>query len=468
MEKKLLLISFFATVFFSLTANAAVTPDLTVLGPVSDALKAASADKLLPMATTSLGLFLSLQFVFTQIKVLTTGGDISTVFAKVLGNLFWIVFCIYVLNNGPDFINSVGQEVLSKFGSGLGIGAILTSTITLTAAILTPMMIAEKLSAGVGQFMLVMGIGVFFSGMYLIIKIFMLQLELGLIVMLAPLSFSFLGMDALRDQGIAPFKSLLSLCYRIILIGVISAGFSKIFGVAVTDIQSISAWSPWQGIQTLMGILAAFPILVFLLFKSDAIASSLAGGHTSMSAGDVGGAAAAGAALGGAASGAAVAVKSGLPPGMLGNMMGGGAGSVSNGGSGGRPREITIDPPPPRPPSNSLHSPEAFAQAKAAFHSGGSSAASARDPNKPLTFSQMAMKQFNPDPAPTAPSSSGSQSGNAADAGIGGNSGGSSSGNQTPAPRQQDSLGQRIKDLNQHIAQEKAATHVSINPHAGD
>jgi type IV secretion system protein TrbL len=482
MKKKLLLISFLVTVFFSLSATADTTPDLTIIGLVDDAIKAEAASKLMPMAMAWVGGFLFLQFFMTQLKLLMSGGDIAAVLGKLIGNVFWAGFCVYVVSNGPDFINSVGQGILSNFGSGVGVGAILASTTTLTVAVVSGMAIVSPLNSAVAQLLLVIAISIFFSGVYLAIKIFMLQLELGLIVMLAPLSFSFLGMDALRDQGIAPLKSLISLGYRIILIGIISGAFMKVFDVAKTDISNLNWLTAVASVKVLIGTITAFPILVFLLFKSDAIAASLAGGHTSMGASDVGGAAMAGAAMGSAASGVASTVKSGLPPGMLGNMMGGGAGSVSNGGFGGRPPEPRIDPPPPRPPSSSLHSAEAFAEAKAEWNSRGSSATG-----------RPAGAGVNPDPSarPRGPETQSypkqnQNTGNAADAGIGGSNSGSGSAsgsdtaggdklqktldgllNQMSAPKQ-DSFGQRLKDLNQHVAQEKAATHVSINPRAGD
>ncbi|PIV91978.1 MAG: hypothetical protein COZ77_07345 [Gallionellales bacterium CG_4_8_14_3_um_filter_54_18] len=75
MKTKILFISFLVAIFFSLAATAA-TPDLSVMGPVSDALKAASADKLLPMATKWLGIFIFLQFFLTQLGLLKSGADI--------------------------------------------------------------------------------------------------------------------------------------------------------------------------------------------------------------------------------------------------------------------------------------------------------------------------------------------------------------------------------------------------------
>ncbi len=64
--------------------------------------------------------------------------------------------------------------------------------------------------------------------MYLALKIFMLQLEAVLIATLSPMSFALLGLNTLRDQGIAPFKSLLSLAYRIVLVGVMLSAFSSV------------------------------------------------------------------------------------------------------------------------------------------------------------------------------------------------------------------------------------------------
>lgn len=324
----------------------AVTADISIVNSVTTAMLAASNASIMPQALIWLGSFMSVQFVITNLGLLKSGADIEAVVGKLIGSLLWFGFCIYIMNNAPNWIDDVGTGALVKFAPNLPtVGSIITSTLALCSAILAAIAVVGTSVAGfsnstLGSLLLDILILVFSVGMYMAIKIFMLTLELGLIIMLSPLSFSFLGLNALKDQGIAPFKSLISLVYRIVLIGIICSSFGTVVDGIMTALKAVSWKNPttWSdGVQALFSGICAFPILGYLLYKSDAIASSLASGTTNMGPADIGSAVAAGVAAGGAMNAASQAAGAGITSmsDVIKNMMGGNGGEIKQAGSAG-------------------------------------------------------------------------------------------------------------------------------------
>ncbi len=340
----------FASLFLVLSMPAhAVTPDGSIVTAVEAAVMAAGKSLILPQALAWLGSFMAIQFVLTNIGLLKSGADIEAVFGKFIGSLIWFGFCIYVLTNGPSFIDKVGTEMLQKFmPAWISPGYILTAIGGIAAALLATVGLTGVMAFGTGSPMLALvAIVVLFVvigvGLGLSIKIFMLKLELGLIVLLAPLSFSLLGINALKDQGIAPFKSLISLVYRIILLGVICAAFKEVSTTTDAALKAID----W-GINPLIWVdkslimissIFAYPMLGYLAYKSDSIAANLAGGTTSMGTGDVAAAAALGAAAGAAVAAGGASIGATKPVQSMASFMkdlaaNSKAPSVSNAGSG--------------------------------------------------------------------------------------------------------------------------------------
>lgn len=339
----------------------AITPDQTILKSVHDSVVASSA-KLLPMAISWLGAFMGLQFILTNFSLLKSGADLEAVFGKLIGSFTWFGFCIYLMNEGPGFIDSVGNYVHNQMAATVPTpSSILTSTLGVCVALLTGIALVGTSVIGIGNqavamFLVYVLFGVLAIGVYMSVKIAMLYLELGLIVALAPLSFSFLGLNALKDQGIAPLKSLIALVYRMILLGILCGAFDVIVQGVGAAFKNMS-WDPTSmgdAAKALLEAFCAFPFLAFLVYKSDSIAASLAGGGSSLGAADVAGAAAAGAAAGAAvmsAGSGAAGLASKLPQSMssvLGNMMGsnaGGSTSMNNASSSGAGSTSAAKPP---------------------------------------------------------------------------------------------------------------------------
>lgn len=352
-SQRSLAIFFLAFACVSLTTYAQ-TVDVTIVKTINDAILRASGD-LLPQAVLWLGSFMAIQFVMTNFALLKSGADIEAVFGKLIGSLAWFGFCIYVLQNGPAFIESVGNGIQNKFTPGIPTAtSIVAATLSLAGVILGGVVVlgtsilgnGNQALAGVAAtfFFMVLGIG-----LYMAVKILLLYVELSLIVALAPLSFSLLGLNALKDQGIAPFKSLISLIYRTILLGIVCTAFKQICDDANVAIFALKwsinplEWGP--NFKVIMNYLIGLPILAFIVFKSDSIASTLASGGSSLGTGDIASAAAAGAAAGAAASavggGVAGKVAGAIPTG------GGGGGSISNASGSGNGGQSPAKPPEP-------------------------------------------------------------------------------------------------------------------------
>jgi len=437
------------------------TPDVTIVKSVTGAIDAAASNLIMPKAILWLSSLMGIQFILTNIGLIKSGADLEAIFGKLFGSLLWFGFCYYVIENGPDFINSVGIDILNTFAPNLpGPGSIITATLALCSTLLAAIAITGTSVVGTGNsavanVLILVMLTVFSVGMFMAIKILMISLELALVVMLSPLSFSLLGLNALKDQGIAPFKSLISLAYRIILLGILCTAFTEVVATAGDQLSSIEWTNPTQwgdGLKIILSILCAYPVIAYFVYKSDSIAATLASGSTNMGTADVASAAAAGAAAGAAVMTGGASAVSGTTRGgqSMGNFMNGlmnGGGSVSNASSTGA-GQSPAGPAPTRP-TMSL--------------GGAAPTASNKPPSRSTT---PASSGGNPTP----------KTENAGSANQNASIGGSSPDlekkleNLTDAMNNQGKKGfkDRVSDVNDHIAREQASTHISINTHPSD
>nr|WP_311528559.1 hypothetical protein [uncultured Ralstonia sp.] len=275
---------------------------------VTQALKASAVNQIEPKVRGWLGGFLILQYVLTNGRMLLQGGDLEKAFAKLFLAISWAGVCLTAVTYGPEFIDSVGNDLLGHFLSSVpSASAVLAAVVPLATTILA----AAGAISGFNTALASILVGVFWvvagGGVYLAFKVFMYSLELAMIVALSPLSFVLLGLDSFKEQGFAPLKSLISLVYRAVLFGCIFGAFKFVTNYAVDAFNAIN-WmdvtSVGTNAKTAVSCLLSYPVLLFLAFKSDSIAATLAGGSSSLGTGDVGQAIAAGAAAGAAASAA--------------------------------------------------------------------------------------------------------------------------------------------------------------------
>ncbi len=453
----LLLLASFSLQAFAQTPS---TPDGAIVSAVMMSL-AKMAPQLRATGTVWLSALMTLQFVITNYKLLLGDSSIEMVFAKFIGSVLWFCVCWYIMTNAPALITSVGNSVLGQYQSYFpSVTSILLSTAALIASLTSVAVAVGLASQTLGKILIYAIIVVLVLGAGMAIKLILLEIELGIVACTAPISFAFLGMNALRDQGIAPFKALITLMYRILVFAVIAEAYSGVNVVQVAVAQHYAGlsniWTAIKSTGTFMtaigGAMMAQVILIGLLFKSDSIASNLASGSTSLGASDVTGAAMAGAAAGAAIGNAvnsATNSAQGIKSLMRESLMRGGSGvdvkNASGIGRGGSEMGLLK----PDPVSHSLgpdggHAKESPDGGQGEF----------RGSQNPLPDEKQR------DPARDAAREARRQArrrenGSGQDAGIGGALANSKSSN----------LRDHFDRFHQHLAQEKVATHVSINPH---
>lgn len=476
----------------------------TLIGLIKGSM-ARAINNLTSHAISWLGAFATLQFLITNYKLLTSDADLQTALAKFTGGVVWVGVCLLSIQNGPSFISAVGDSFFTMLGFDMpSTGAIVKYTVAGFGSIAALAWGVGYASNTMGLLLVCVAFAVLAIGMYFAFKVFMLQLELAMIVMLSPLSFAFLGLNTLRDQGIAPFKALISLAYRIILLTVILSAFMMVSQVTGAYIDGVGKESFLAGIgaaaEGVGTALGGYLLLAYLTFKSDSIAASLASGTTSMGTADVASAAAAGAAMGAAviSGGAAAAgVASSAPQSMrdfLGSMMGGG-GQVSNASAMG-----SADPAPlPSLGGSPSFSMGGRSAGGPAGQTGSSSSGSAspgsdarqlqagqatpdagayagREAAAPQQAEKVASGRIGPDLSGEGGGQGQGSGQTASISGAGGNDMAELSkriGNltqqlaQSNAPKKP-SLQDRLANANQHMAKEQDRVQVSVNPHHHD
>ncbi|MGA4102214.1 hypothetical protein ACI2S5_14800 [Ralstonia nicotianae] len=469
--------------------------------------------KLSDQALPWLAALATAQFFITNWKLLMGDGDLQGAVAKMVAAVAWVGFCLYLIAHAPGWIVAVGDQMFALVGDIPTPASIMKTTFGLVGVL-------AGLALGVGAVPLVGGTAgnivilillvVLGVGMYLALKIFMLQLEAVLIATLSPMSFALLGLNTLRDQGIAPFKSLLSLAYRIVLVGVMMSAFSTMSEALTSALNAITVQQMITDglgsvLSPVVSIIGAYLLLAFCLFKSDAIASSLAGGTSAIGASDVTSAAAAGAAATGGASAVAGAGK--VPQTMSGFMdkLKGGGGSIQDASSMGSGGDAPVFTPPTAPALSVGGDGTASATASGAAPAGVSpSRSQPGNASNPSKFNVASGRYGGPYDAetPEADSQAATTTAGAADSGQPDQKGAASTdkgalpseaadearesargatiGGQHGSPQLEETLGklidhlsqpskpkagQQLRDLDQRLAHEKATVGVSINPH---
>lgn len=437
--------------------------------------------------------FVLIQFVITNIGLLKSGADIEAVIGKFMGSMLWFGFCFYVMLNGVDFIDKVSQGFFTTAGSISGAGRFDAGTIidqgaTYAGNLITAINEASGITDLFAPALLggLLGCVILATAALIAFKVFLIKIEVMIIIMMAPLSFAFLGLNALKDQGIAPFKALVSLLYRVILIALIlktMEGMSNNLSSVTASINSDSIADIWS---VLFAAVIGYVLLGFLAFKSDSIASSLASGSTNLGTGDVAAAAAIGAAAGAAigTGGVAVAGAAASGSGSMGNFIkslgGAGAGSVSDASSRGTgPSPVGNAPtnpsmslgggeqsnkPPKRPEGSNESAIPSLSTPLGVAPSADSNSSNFATPSSPESGANAATDSSSfTSPAPSSPESGA----NAAIAGAASpmeqQIGDLVKSLNQPKEAQKTSFTERMGALNQHMAQEKADTHVSIN-----
>ena len=472
--------------------------------------------------------FVLIQMFVTNFGLLKSGADIEAIYGKLIGSLMWFVFCFYVLQNGAGFIESVskGFFVTAAGISGVGgfnPGLIIDQGATLAANLVGKINDATSITSGLLPALIggLLGVTILATAALIAFKVFLINIETMLIVMIAPMSFSFLGLNALKDQGIAPFKSLISLIYRILILVILVKTMGSMtdnLSNIISQINDDSIDGIWS---TLFAAVMGYVLLAFLVVKSDSIAANLASGTTNLGTADVASAAAMGAAAGaavvagGAATGAAATKVPQSMAGFMSNLSGGGSLSNASGrGSGGASDLLKPTAPVSSVAGNAASSFPTTSQGapRKTNEAAGSGAPASGDMQQQIKGDAArvasAMNSVGGDPVAAADKQNRPGGGNGSSAQPASTAAAGSTGTSTPqfetnksgAPvrpsgtdsaasanimgqntdpqlanpnsqngsNNQTSFGGYLKEFGRHVEQEKASTSVSINVNAAD
>lgn len=140
-------------------------------------------------------------------------------------------------------------------------------------------------------------------------KILMVFIETKMVIALSPLSFALLGLNAFRDQGLAPFKYLVSMGIRMFLYGAVLAAMGIFSSSIIEAFKALPAASDPSVWPPIWAAAMGYVLLGAVALRVDSIAVMLASGSSQMSTGD---AAAVGAVAGAAAGIAAAAAAPGV------------------------------------------------------------------------------------------------------------------------------------------------------------
>lgn len=492
-------------------------------------------------------------FALTMLQLVITGygliasGEIEASLAKYAKAFLWISFCVwlmtnktasnfvgntiqYFLNNAigwasPDLVNTgfnagsivqVGMDGLANTMRAVGKAVVPTSTMgwVLTIAAGGAGAAIELMFTGIMVFIII--IIVLGTCGYIALKVFMVKIEAALVLAVLPLSLSFLGLNALREQGFAPFKSMLALIYRIVILGMIVGGLST-QGQVLMDYANSEVIQP-NIVQVLVSAVFGFLILAFLAHKSDSIAASLANGSANLGSGDAVGASIAAiatmaaAATGvGAVAGAGAKASKSMSEVMSGLTGGGSVKNASNSGAGKTPeaapqrtsanpslastpksgekapqregsKALTTPSAANTSPSNVSTAPSASSKAKEtsadpAVQPSSNASSSSLDRNSSSETGSSSASN-NSEALDTSPPAS---PGSGLDAGISGVPKGAPKRDiaedlgklvdHLSAPKREthgDKMKRNLGTVGQHVSNEKQATHVSINTNPND
>lgn len=109
-------------------AQAQVVGADSILGMIKQGM-APAVGKLTSHAISWLGAFASLQFFITNYNLLKSDGDLSSAVAKAFAAVAWVGVVIYVINNGPEFLQGVGDQMMGLVGELPSPSSIMSKTV---------------------------------------------------------------------------------------------------------------------------------------------------------------------------------------------------------------------------------------------------------------------------------------------------------------------------------------------------
>ena len=352
-----------------------VTPDLALADYVwpTDMVGAALDQSTNAIMKQLTGIAFSLLFYLSLLQFSIKGyamvldGEIEKSIGNVAKYILWVGFIVWMmspsaspvrdgLSNGADFIQRTVNYLLGfastiSGGDGNAFDAGYIFSVGLQASHDLIFSVAKASMGTVANavvtvafpitgifsalMLMIMNLLILATAGYIAIKIFMVKLDASIMIAISPLSFALNGLSALREQGMAPFKNLLTVMYRILILAAIVSAMKVVSENLTQVLDKASAAGGFTDIWTpITAAIFGYILLAYMAHRSDGIANGLSSGSSMFSSGDMASSVAAGVAAGmavatgGAAVGGA-AVKSGQSMGDFMKSLGE-SGSISN------------------------------------------------------------------------------------------------------------------------------------------
>lgn len=244
---------------------------------------------------------LLLQWLLSYWKDVVGGSEIPAMLGKMVGMMMWCGASIWMIDN-IDLMNVLYKQYLALAGeiSGLQSGFSPLSIVRKGQDVVTATHTAMANRAGaswlaIGENVLAAGslivtdvviLGAFFV---LALSLFMVSVEFSMIMAITPLSLALIPLSALRDQGIAPLKGLLSVGLRVLILGVVMAVAQSLSDTVIASLNNNGLQGSEGG--TILGrmfeYLAGIMGCAVMSIYSGKIAAAIASGSASFSGADL-------------------------------------------------------------------------------------------------------------------------------------------------------------------------------------
>ncbi|VGO09311.1 Conjugative transfer protein TrbL [plant metagenome] len=253
----------------------------------------AVADKLAPYGFRLLGLLFIIQLALRHGKQMFAGTELTQILAKLVFSVIWIGFLMWLINSHFYVLNAIFSSFqtlggIAAGGVDISPGKIMSVGIQLQnnlgASYNDATGANDGLVAALKHFfpslmMMVACVSIMVSFFVIALAVAIATLEFYMIVAAAPIAFAMGGLDALKQSSISPLQAMLSIGYRVLILGVIVGVIGTQVGAwdAAFKTVKINDWTPiWTVVfGSLLGAVAAF--------SAGKIAAALASGQSNIS-----------------------------------------------------------------------------------------------------------------------------------------------------------------------------------------
>ncbi|MGS0741423.1 type IV secretion system protein, partial [Glaciimonas sp. GG7] len=340
----LILLSLMLSGFSVLAAETSLPTVMNTLQSTSVAVNS----QLTTMALRTLGAALLLQWILTNWKELFSG-EITSLFQKIAGLVTWAGICFWAMGN-QDILSTMFTGYLNMASNVTGIKFTPENVWANGVDLQNNMVIAFNNRTGAADslysslknllpslLLMLACLLILVSYGVIAISILVAVSEFWLMFTVTPIAIALLGLQAFRDQGMAPLKGVISLGMRLIILGVIVKILASVQAEVVNAFENMPQVNPLEIVWYALGGVFACAVMAFNAGK---IASAIASGSSNFSGSDAirGGlqmvsTAAAVGTMGATAASAAMSASSN-PAGMGNGPIGGGMQSLLGGASG--------------------------------------------------------------------------------------------------------------------------------------